>query len=305
MDSKSLMEDIKKLKDVRKAQFIDTTMVKTGSYQVAAYVMEEYSGKETNTVYEGRYPIHSNETAIAGYLAKELNKAIGDTITLQVNDKEYDYIITGFSQGSYRGDMSIVYLRRDGIIKIEPTFKQQNLQIYLQDGIKSEEFKTELEKLYGNSIVQTIDMDKEFIQAIGLYTSIVSKVGVTILVITILVVMLVLYFVINSSVIRKKHELGIQKALGFTTLQLRNQISLGLLPSVIIGVLLGSLLGATQTNSLMTMVQSAMGIMRANYMVPLLWIIVFGACIVLISYLISMFITYRIRKISAYCMVSE
>ena len=67
MDSKSLMEDIKKLKDVRKAQFIDTTMVKTGSYQVAAYVMEEYSGKETNTVYEGRYPIHSNETAIAGY----------------------------------------------------------------------------------------------------------------------------------------------------------------------------------------------------------------------------------------------
>ena len=79
--------------------------------------------------------------------------------------------------------------------------------------------------------------------------------------------MLVLYLSLIS-VIRKKHELGIQKALGFTTLQLRNQISLGLLPSVIIGVLLGSLLGATQTNSLMTMVQSAMGIMGANYMVP-------------------------------------
>jgi putative ABC transport system permease protein len=148
-------------------------------------------------------------------------------------------------------------------------------------------------------------MDKEFQQGMGLYTSVVSKVGDAIMVVMILVVILVLYFVMNSSIIRKKHELGIQKALGFTTLQLMNQISMGFLPPIAAGVILGSLLGMTQTNAIMTIVQGAMGIMRANYIITPLWIALLGTAIVLVSYTISMLITYRIRKISAYGMVSE
>lgn len=304
-DNTALAESVKNLEEVRKVQYIDTAMVKLGGDEVAAFVMEDFSGKETNTVYEGRYPLHSNEVVVSGHLAKNLNKSIGDSVTLKIDDRQDEYIITGYSQGSYMGGLSIISIRRDGILKLDPDFKQQNLQIYLNKGIKSEDFKVELEELFGNTIVKTVDMDKEFMQSMGLYTSVVSKVGVTIMVVTILVVILVLYFVINSSVIRKKQELGIQKALGFTTLQLMNQLSLGLLPPVIIGVLMGSLLGMTQTNGIMTLAQKAMGIMRANYIIAPQWIAVFGAAIVIASYAISMLITYRIRKISAYRLVSE
>lgn len=304
-DNTSLVQDIKNLKDVRKAQFLDTTKVKSGSYEVYAFVMDDYSQKETNTVYEGRYPLHSNEAAVSGYLAKKLNKVIGDSITLNVDDRQAEYIITGFSQGSYMGGLSIVSIRHDGILKLNPDFKQQSLQIYLNKGAKSAEFKEKIEGLYGDTIPEVIDMDKEFQQGMGLYTSVVSKVGVVIMVVMILVVILVLYFVMNSSIIRKKHELGIQKALGFTTLQLMNQISIGFLPPIVTGVILGSLLGMTQTNAIMTVVQGVMGIMRANYIITPLWIALLGVAIVLVSYTISMLITYRIRKISAYGMVSE
>jgi putative ABC transport system permease protein len=304
-DKTALVESVKNLEGVRKVQYIDTTMIKSGNYEVAAFVMDDYSKKETNTVYEGRYPLHSNEVVVSGYLAKTLNKSIGDSITLKINDKEAEYIITGYSQGSYMGGLSIISIRRDGILKLDPDFKQQNLQIYLNKDVKSADFKVKLEELYGDSVVKTVDMDKEFQQGMGLYTGVVSKVGVTIMVVTILVVILVLYFVINSSVIRKKHELGIQKALGFTTLQLMNQLSLGFLPPVITGVLLGSLLGMTQTNGIMTLTQKAMGIMRANYIITPIWIALFGAGIVIVSYGFSMLITYRIRKISAYGLVSE
>jgi putative ABC transport system permease protein len=139
----------------------------------------------------------------------------------------------------------------------------------------------------------------------GIYSSIVCKVGVAMLVVTVLVVMLVLYFVINALVIRKKHELGIQKAVGFTTFQLMNQLSLGFLPPIITGILLGSLLGMTQTNALMSIAQRGMGVMRAHYIITPLWIALFGVAIVILSYLTSMLITYRIRKISAYQLVSE
>jgi len=305
VDNSSIVRNIRNLKDVRKAQFIDTSMVKSGNYEVAAFVMDDYSKKETNTVYEGRYPLHSNEVVVSGYLAKMLNKSIGDSIMLKIDDRQAEYIITGYSQGSYMGGLSIISIRRDGILKLDPDFKQQNLQLYLNKDVKSEEFKGKIEELYGDAFVKTVDMDKEFQQGMGLYTSIISKVGIAIMVVTILVVILVLYFVINSSVIRKKHELGIQKALGFTTLQLMNQLSIGFLPPIITGVSLGSLLGMTQTNAIMTLTQKAMGIMRANYIITPLWITLFGAGIVIVSYALSMLITYRIRRISAYGLVSE
>ncbi|WP_342435466.1 hypothetical protein NSS79_17490 [Paenibacillus sp. FSL L8-0436] len=59
-----------------------------------------------------------------------------------------------------------------------------------------------------------------------------------------------LTFTVNSNVFAHQSglmwgELGIQKAIGFTTCQLMNQLSLGFLPPIIMGVLLGSIAGIT------------------------------------------------------------
>lgn len=304
-DVEAAVANIRGLRSVRNVQFLDTSMLNLEDHEAAVYVMDDYSNKETNTVYEGRYPLHGNEVVISGYLANKLEKRIGDSVILEIGDRQAEYMITGYSQGSYLGRLSIVSITRDGILHLDPGFKQQNLHIYINQDVKSSEFVVELKELYGDSLIETIDMDKEFKQGLALYTSIVSKVGIAIMAVTILVVMLVLYFVINSSVIRKKHELGIQKAFGFTTLQLMNQLSLGLMPPIVVGVTLGSLLGMTQTNAIMTLTQKTMGIMRANYIITPLWITLFGAGILIVSYSISMLITYRIRKISAYELVNE
>lgn len=303
-DNTKLMNSIDNLNDVRKVQFVDTAMLKIDNYDIPAYVMDDYSKKEINTVYAGRYPLHSNELVISGYLANMMQKELGDSVTLKIGDKQAKFIITGFSQGSSMGGMN-ASIRHDGILKLNPEFRQQSLQIYLNKDAKTDQFIKELENFYGDSIVKTVDMDKEFEQGVGIYTSIVSKVGISILVVTILVVILVMYFVINSSVIRKKHEMGIQKAVGFTTLQLMNQLYLGFLLPIVTGVFVGSILGITQTNSIMSLVQRGMGIMKANYIITPFWIVLLGVAIIIFSYIISMLITYRIHKISAYALVSE
>lgn len=303
-DNRKLVDSISSLNDVRKVQFVDTAMIKVDNYDVPVYIMDDYSKKETNTVYAGRYPLHSNEVVIAGYLADMMQKKLGDSVTLKVGDKQAEFIITGFSQGSNMGGLN-ASIRHDGILKLNPDFKQQSLQIYLNKDVKVDEFIKRFEDIYGDSIVKTVNMDKEFEQGMGIYTSIVSKVGIAILIVTILVVVLVLYFVINSSVTRKKRELGIQKAVGFTTLQLMNQLSLGFLPPIVTGVLIGSILGITETNAIMSVAQRGMGIMKASYIITPIWIALFGVAIVIFSYISSMLITYRIRKISAYALVSE
>jgi putative ABC transport system permease protein len=125
------------------------------------------------------------------------------------------------------------------------------------------------------------------------------------MVITIVVVLLVLYFVIVSSIIRKRRELGIQKAIGFTTLQLMNQLSISFVFPILIGITLGCILGITQTNMIMSIAQRSMGIMKANYIIRPIWIASFGMATLIVSYITSMLITWRIRKISAYALVSE
>lgn len=303
-DNTKLVNSIDNLNDVRKVQFVDTAMIKIDNYDISTYVMDDYTKKETNTVYEGRYPLHSNEVVIAGHLASMIQKKLGDSVTLEIGDKQAKFIITGFSQGANMGGMN-ASIRRDGILKLNPDYKQQSLQIYLNKDVTANEFIKKIENLYGDSIIKTVDMDKEVEQGMGIYTSMISKVGITILVATILVVILVLYFVINSSIIRKKHELGIQKAIGFTTLQLMNQLSLGFLPSIVTGVLIGSILGITQQNAIMSVAQRSMGIMKANYIIAPFWVALFGVAIVIVSYIISILITYRIRKISVYTLISE
>ena len=303
-DNTTLFDNIKNRDDVRKVQYIDEAMVKMDDNNVSVYVMEDYSGKETDTVYQGRYPLHSNEIVLAGHLASLSGKTIGDSVTLNIGDTEARFIVTGLSQGAFMGGMnaSIIY---DGMIKLNPNFKQQALQIYLNKDVNADEFVKDMEILYGNSLLAAVDRDILMEQGAGVYISLVSKIGIVILFVTIAVVILVLYFVINSSVTRRKRELGIQKAIGFTTLQLMNQLSLGFLPPIIAGVVIGSIVGITQTNALMSMAQRGMGIMKANYIIDPFWITLFGVAIIIVSYITSMLITYRIRKISAYALICE
>jgi len=303
-DNTLLIESIKDMDTVRKVQFIDYVNVKIDNNEVTAFVMSDYSKKETDTIYQGRYPLHSNEIAIAGHLAAMINKNIGDSITLKIGNNQDEYIITGLTQGAFASGMN-ASIRYDGVIKLDPNFKQQSLQIYLDKNVNAEVFSKNLEALNDESVTSVIDLDKNMELGTSLYTSIISKVGISILTLTIAIIILVLYFVINSSVIRKRCELGIQKAIGFTTFQLMNQISLGFTLQIIVGVIIGSVLAINQTNAIMSIAQRSMGIMKANYIITPIWIILFGVAIIIVSYLTSMLLTYRIRKISAYSLVSE
>lgn len=303
-EQSSLIENLKIQREVRKVQYIDDISLKVDDYQVNSNVMDDYSMKETRTLYEGRYPKHDNEAGLSGLLADKLGKKIGDNVVLKVGDLEAEFLVTGLTQGANMGGMN-VSITHDAALKLNPNFKQQSLNIYLNKGENAEEFISKIHNLFGDVFLYTVNVDKDMEVGADVYTAIISKVGISILVITVAIVVLVLYFVINSTIVRKKRELGIQKAIGFTTFQLMNQLSLSLLPSIILGVCIGTILGITQTNPIMTIIQSGMGIKKANFVITPELMVLFGLGIVIFSYFISLLITCRIRRISAIALISE
>jgi putative ABC transport system permease protein len=304
-DQTEAVKTIESMDNVWKVLYLDEVKIKVDGTEVAAYVMENYDKKETKLVYEGHYPENANEISLAGILAERLEKTIGDTVNVRFGDNEEQFKVVGLSNGSQMGGLNTSILAKD-YVRLNPQFKHQSLYIYLDKGTNAEQFVSKLENKIDKSILlAAVNFDKGMEEGMASYQKIVAAMGLAMLVITLLVVTLVLYFVISSSVIRKKRELGIQKAIGFTTYQLMNQLSISFTIPIIIGVVIGTLLGAFYTNPMMSVSMKGVGVMRAGFIVDPLWVITFGAATIIFSYLLSMLITWRIRKISAYALVTE
>ncbi|MCL1852198.1 MAG: FtsX-like permease family protein [Peptococcaceae bacterium] len=290
---------------VRKAQYLEMGRVTVEGQEAGAFVMEDYAGKESLQVYKGRYPRSGKEIALAGILAEKLGKTVGDKVSVGYGQNKETFTVVGLSNGSAMGGENVSVLAQDYRL-LNPHFRFQSLYVYLEKGADAERAVKDVKNLVDEEMLLGVtNFDKELADNMASYQSVVAAMGVIMLTTTAFVVWMVLYFVINTSITRKKRELGIQKAVGYTTFQLMNQLSIGVMIPIVIGAVIGSFLGAVFTNPLMSMVMKSMGMMKAGFIVDPVWVALFGAATVVMSYFLSLLISFRIRKVSPYQMVME
>lgn len=304
MDNETFLNDIKSRQGVEMAQYYNMTKLNVEGISLITYTMENFDNIITDVVYKGNYPKHDNEIAINGNVAKLINKEIGDTVTIKEQEKEYKYLITGFNQGvSFGGKNALITY--EAYNKINSDFKLDTLYIYLKDNQDVDDYINQLTNEYGDVIISSQNFRNLVESTVDMYADILSLVGVVLLIVSILIIILVLYFILNSFIIRNKRQLGVQKAIGFTTLQLMNQISFSVMPVIIVGTIIGCVLGKIYCNPIMSFAQSSMGTSETNYIVLSSWVTAFCIAMIIISYIASMLITRGIRKISAYALVTE
>ncbi len=296
--------EIEGMEHVRKVLFLDTVRLRIDGAEVSSYVMADYAEKETMSVYEGKYPEQSGEITLAGVFAQRLNKKVGDQVTAEYGDQTQVFTVTGLSSGSAMAGLTVNILTED-FERLNPVFSPSSLNVYLEDGADAAVFIEDLENsLSDDQLISAGDFDKMMSEGMMSYQSIIAALGLSMLVVTLAVITLVLYFIIGSSVVRRKQELGIQKALGFVTVQLMNQIAVGFSLPVALGVAVGCTFSALCTNPVMSVVMAGIGVMNANFAVNTLWVAAFGVGCFIFSYLVSLAVTARIRKISAYALVT-
>ena len=302
-DTDFLKDEILAHDDVWNAQYIDGTQISVEDIgTVNAVAMADLSGRVTQNVYEGIFPRYDNEIAIAGVLSNMTGLGIGDEILLGSDDMPF--LITGLTQGMEAGVLT-VYLTQDAAERIDSSFAQSVLHIYLNDGVDAAEFVQEMEKVYADGTFGFGDNDAAFAEGVSGFASILSAVGLAIVIIAGFVVVLVLYFVLGATVIRQRRDLGIQKAIGYTTMKLMNQMSLSFTLPIILAAIVGSVLAALSFNTLMSIGMEGMGVMRSVYIVNPVWVAATICGMIALSYLTSLLITWRIRKVPAYELVTE
>ena len=265
-------------------------------------IAEDYSMMGQSVV-RGRLPIHDNEIALGNGVLRAIGKDIGDWVTIQSGGYDYQFLITGLVQASANGGM-MANMTRAGFTRMQP-MDEFGLALFLADGICPSEFAEvlraeESEHIMNLMVFQEI-IDAQLEEMGGIFFA----VAMVIQVVTAIIVVATMYLVIKTTVLRKRRELGIQKALGFTTFQLMNQIALNLTPAIIIGSIAGAVIAYLTVSDLFVLSMRASGIVQANLPVPIGWIGIMCVAIIVLAYVVSMLVAWRIRKISAYALVSE
>ena len=296
-------EFIRTLPNVRKTLLTEgTTAALTDDFLTYPSIADDYALMEWQAVYEGRNPKHDNEIAVSGLLAENLGKTIGDQVTVTMFGKTADFLIVGLMQGA----TLVCRLTTAGVQRLSVDFQPRMIFVYLDDRAKSGETIEAINQHFGKDnqvswIDETLSVDSEF----QVYRALAQAVSLIILAVTLLVVLLSIWLVMSTMILRRRREFGIEKALGFTNRQLMNQLALHFAPIITIGIVIGATAGAWSFNPLFVALTRNIGITTSSMPVPYGLMLGMCAALIAISYVFSLLVARRLRTLSVVSLVTE
>ncbi len=260
-------------------------------------VSGDFSKINNRGLIEGRSPRYENEIALCPQLLEGKNLGIGDSVTLTYEDQSADYIITGYIQSSNQMGRDI-QLTLEGARRMDPDLKLNRIYVYTDEGADVAALLETINKKYPEAFHKAENVENIVINNAAQYLDMVAIVAFLIIVITLGVIGLVLYLVIKTVINRNKINIGIQKALGYTSGQIILQTALKYLPVISFGAIVGSIFGALGLNPLVTKLFQGMGIVQSTlYVFPWMAVLV-SLLFTLFAFPVALLVSGRIRKIT-------
>ena len=301
-------EDIKNdlSKDDRVTQVIyyGSKNVLIGDETIGAFIIDEYEKLTNDILYEGRVPKHDNEIMIGSAVAESMNVKVGEKVKVKYGSASIEYLIVGLIQApNYNG--AACTMTSKAFERLSSEFEQTTLFVYLKDSAKSGTYTDEWAKKYKDKLASYSDMQSMIDEIYDNFIPIMIMVITVISIVVVALVIVVLYMIIKTVVSHRKQELGISKALGYTTRQLSLQLAYSLFPALSLGAIVGGILGHLYLNKIWLLCFYGVGIRKVNLSVPVLWVIITITVMILFSTTVSMILARRIKRISPIDLIKE
>ena len=257
-------------------------------------------------VYEGEMAIEANEAIVGGLLAERQGLGIGDEIKVKYMDKEVSFLITGLQQAVYSMGERI-YISEEGFRRLDGEPKYSYVRVRIEDATEErvDKFLEDAEKLLGDNCTSTENYYHTQRSTDNVPVFAVSLVILILIILNIFTVLVVIRLLLKTVFIKREKEFGIKKAVGFTSRQLRIQLALSLIPISIIGSVLGGIAACLTTNKLFDLIFSSYGIKNSDLLINPGVIPVTILLVTLLVFVISFIMSGRMKKVSAYQLISE
>lgn len=290
---------------VKKALYYDTkTQLFANNKNISVYITDDFNELTNDNIYKGTNPSGSNEIAVNTMLAKVLDVSVGDTLKIELNDGSAEYKISGLFQ-SGTAVINLCKMTSSGFRELDSSYKPLNIIFYTDSDDNIGKVIDNAEKTFGDKLLVSSDYSEVLGDAIGTYVTMVSNLVKAIVFSTLVLVALVLALIIKTMIVKTKQDVGIKKALGYRSFDIRIQILLSIVPVIIIGALIGMILSILCSNLIVTVMFSAIGVVKVNFLNNIVMYAIMTVGFSMFAVLVSYLLTNSIKKISPYNLIKE
>lgn len=212
--------------------------------------------------------------------------------------------LSGFIQSvNYFGEIMETTL--DGYKDLDREYSPKSIYVYLDNEDKAEDFITHIKDKYDGDIMSVMNYVKSMNSAMEMFIPLISIMCIVIIGITLLLIYLILYILLNGIITRKKQELGIFKAIGYENKQLVRQLVGGFIPSAIISTLLGLAVSKLFINDIYSMIFKVVGAYKVSFEYPIFVFAIIVLLLIISTIIIGNILARKIKKISVYSLIKD
>lgn len=230
-------EELRKISEIRDSYGLSFRVLDYEGVSAGIFIVEK--PENFSALIEGQAPKYDNEIALTRIMADKMEIRIGDTITIKMNDRSEDFLVTGTYQSLNNLGRTFAMLP-GGIQRLVPDFKVMDVNYLLDDRLMAskvsehlyEKFPGDIEVVNAEDIRSSMrDMNKNSDRMTALVTAV-----------SVIFVLISCYMVATKIFLRERIEYGIYKSIGMRAGRLRRIFTLRFLLIAVVGALLGFLL---------------------------------------------------------------
>lgn len=294
----AMEQKIQEYSPIKKKYYLTTTYLSINGDEIYCQIYKE---PDIIVADKGRAPLYDNEIVITEIVADELNLHMGDEVVVAHNNKEDKYIVSGIFQSindtGMTFAMSLAGAEKLGIDKIYYagySFEQPN-QCEEIACMMNEEFSDYLE---AEAAPNGGGLEDTYVVAINAMKFIIYTISV---VFALVVVMMFC----TKTFMQEKTDMGIYKALGFTTFNLRLQFALRFLIIALAGSILGAAVSILCSGRLLSSILRLIGVTRfvVNYTADTFFIPVSLICVCF--FLFALLVSGKMKRVAVRELVTE
>ncbi len=257
------------------------------------------------SVYEGRSCTYANEIVITEYMTENYGIKLGDEVTISLDGKSADYIVSGYYQCTNDVGKNIT-MSLEGYYRLvgEPEEGTRLGCVYdLEDDDLADEIYGEITEKYSEEEVY-FGYDTDFS---GDDSIIFALYGVTILIYILSGIFVAITVVLVCSKIfaKEKQDYGIYKAMGFTSARLRRQFAVRFVICAFIGATIGIICTLLFSDAMLSVLLKMFGMYNFSSSLNVVAAIVPVVFMSVLYYLFSYMVSRKMKKVTPRVLITE
>lgn len=286
------------------AAFQKTTQLVVDGSKTTVRVMDDFesSGELYSTA--GRHPLHENEVSVSQLLSERMQKSIGDQ--LRIKDAvggERLFQITGLFQTIDDGG-TYIRMPESAMRTLNPEFQLNIAYVKLESNDHLDQVIGQMQQKYTG--YDEITNERKFTNdKLSTIQDVFSRISWLVFALTLVIIGFMTLLIVKITVHSETRELGIYKALGFSSGRLRLQLAFRFLVITLLGGVIGAIAESLFGSKLFSLLMKGFGLSNIVIDFNLLYAVAAAAAIGSIAIVSAIVSSRNVRKVSAWTLIRE